>query len=191
MADLGDYPVDYILSEIRGRVHADTADEVERVYSQDRERILQDAWDEYQGSEPEEEVSRSSFEQAMERTFDALLGTRHEELRDKRARSGLATAGDTPSLRELTTWSPKEKVTGYLYQIEVVVDLSDPADPSEEPLTVNTFYSIKSPHLLTHGEVLASALADFESETSDEGSFPGQPILGAIITGVYHFDNSD
>jgi len=188
MPDFGQYPVDFIMEEIRARSAGDSADDVEQVYSSSRDRIEEDAWRAY-NDETEDPVSRQLFAQATERTFDALLGTHREDIKDKRAAAGMATADSTADdLREVIVWKPKEKMTGWMYNVEVVVDLSDPSEPSEAPLTVNTFYSVRSKNPLTHGEILSQALADFEAETDTEGSFPNQPVLGAIVTGVFHFE---
>lgn len=188
MPNFGEYPVDYIMEEIRARVRGETAEDIEAVYSSSRDRIEDDAWRAYT-EESEDPVSRDLFAQATERTFDALLGTRREDIQDKRAAAGLAGPNDTADdLREVIVWKPKEKMSGWMYNVEVVVDLSDPSEPSESPLTVNTFYSVRSKYPLTHGEILSQALADFEAETDSEGSFPDQPVLGAIVTGVYHFE---
>lgn len=184
MAEGLGYPVDYVLAEIRRRLPHRTYDDVLRMYQQEGSLIAQDAFNKFldDGGDVEPEL----FATITSEVFGSLTYAANEEAREATVRAGLSSLDTKPSQASIQVWHPRERVSGYQFTLQMFVDISEPG--GEIPILARVWYSLRSRDLITFGRMKRMALADFEGQTSAEGSFPGQPILGCVVSGVYKFE---
>lgn len=180
--DPADYPVEYVLLEIRNR-------NPRRAYATlgkiDQAEVERDSWQDFVVAGGK--LPRGTFTQIVANVFFSL-GSGPEGGHTQRVRCALAPADDSPGDKEVIVWKPQERVSGVLTQFEILIDLSDPANPGAPPLIRNTFYALRSDEVVPFGAAKDKALADFEAAAKPDGPYPGQAIYGAICTGVYRFE---
>lgn len=180
------YPLDYILEEAKRQMGGETHEEARKALDNYQE-ISTAAYEDYTGEGGE--LGKELFDQIAEIGLGALAwGAQTTELADTRVRVGLSEIEESPADRDIIVWRPRERVTGYMYQMEVSVNLSGITIKYDEPLVVMMFYSIRSTDLMPYGEALEVALSDFVEGAAPGGPYAGQQIFGAIMTGVYHFN---
>ena len=176
--------MDYIIAEARRQVSTENASEMERVADAYAD-VAAAALEEYLADEGE--IPDELFTEVALLCLGALTAG-PTQARDTRAKVGLSEMSDTPSRGEIIVWRPRERVSGYMYQFEICVDLAGQTVPGPEPLLVMMFYSIRTRELMTYGEALGQALSDFEEGAAQGGPYAGQALFGGVVTGVYHFN---